>query len=199
LAINGPSSAAFSFCADIPFTYKTWAKYETAALFANRSGKHQTTVFHVWPLICDTRLLARVLSMCRMTWSVSITHTELVSTCYMGYSSITKDGREAFCMTPKTAQCVVKALVAARLPHLAEKADVLAFLPAAEAQFADLTRQLWGSGLPLSLICSLAARHLGGNKQMLMYAKEELMGNLNPPRQALAQAALAVALRRTRA
>jgi hypothetical protein len=83
-------------------------------------------------------------------------------------------------------------MIAARLPHLVEGAEVSAFVPTAEAQFADLGFQIFGAELPLSLVCGLCALHSGDQNQALMYAKAELTGNLNPLKQTLAHLALAV-------
>jgi len=136
-------------------------------------------------------LLQRALSVCRVTWDVSETHPEFASVCHFHYS-IEKDGCEVFNQAPQTAKCLAKGLIAARLPHLVEQAEVPAFLSTAEAQFADLISQ-FTTGLPLSLICSLCARYLADNKQASMFAKEELTRNLNPLKQALAHMAVGVA------
>jgi hypothetical protein len=93
----------------------------------------------------------------------------------------------------KTAQCIAKALIATRLPHLCDAAEVSAFLPTAEVQFSDLGFQAFSCSLSLRLICSLCARNLGAKHQASTYAKAELMGNLNPLKQTLAQMALAAA------
>lgn len=130
--------------------------------------------------------------MCRMTWDLSETQSELVSMCYQPYS-IEKDGHQSFYNIPKTAWCFVKALIAARLPHLVEETEVLALLSAAELQFADLSFQTHFTGLPLALGCSLCARHLGDRDQASVYAKEELLRNLSPVKQNLAHMTLAVA------
>jgi hypothetical protein len=67
----------------------------------------------------------------------------------------------------------------------------LRFYQKQKHRFADLVFQNLGSGLPLSLVCSLCAQHLGDKKQALWYAKVELMNSLNPLKQTLAQIALA--------
>jgi hypothetical protein len=189
--MNPPASAAFAFLADIPFANEIWSKWEPAAAFAAESGDFMYTIFKVWPLIYDTQLLERALSLWHVTWDVSETQPELISMC-VGKYSIEKDSRRVFSNTPKTAQCYAKGLIATRLPHLVEGAEVSALLPAAEEQFDDLRFQLAGCGLPLSLVCSLCARHLGDRHQASVYARGELIGNLNPLKQTHAQMALAV-------
>jgi hypothetical protein len=149
------------------------------------------TIFHVWPLIYDTQLLERALSLWHMTWDVSETQPELISMC-VGKYSIEKDSRRVFYNTPTTAECSAQGLIATRLPHLVEGAEVPALLPAAEEQFGDLVFQTLGCGLPLSLVCSLCARHLGDRHQASVYARGELIGNLNPLKQTFAHMALAV-------
>lgn len=162
--------------ADIPLTNEIHQKWEPAAKSAASIGRFSFTVFHVWPHIFDTGLLERDLSMYCVIWDVSATQTEVVSTCKGHYRS-KKHGREVFYHAPKTAACFAKALIAARLPHIVEEGEVSAFLPAAEAQFADLTFLAMSTGLPLSLVCSLIVRHLGDKHHAAMYAKSELMGN----------------------
>ena len=189
--LNQPASAAFTFLADIPFANEIWSKWEPAASFAAESGDFTYTIFNVWPLIYDTQLLERALSLCRVSWDVSETQPELISMCFGKYS-IERDGRRVFYNTPKTAKCYAKGLIATRLPHLVEGAEVAALLPAAEEQFGDLIFQIGGCGLPLSLVCSLCARHLGDRQQASVYARGELIGNLNPLKQTHAQMALAV-------
>ena len=69
----------------------------------------------------------------------------------MSYSySTEKDGRKLFSYARKTAQCIAKALIATRLPHLVEEAEMAAFLPTAVAQFPDLCFQIFHCALPLS-------------------------------------------------
>jgi hypothetical protein len=191
VGLNPSSHAAFTFVADMQLTNDIWKKWEPAALFAANSGNFQYTIFAVWPIICDTRLLQRTLLMSRVTWAVAETQPELISAC-IGKYSIKKDGHEAFYNEPETAQCFAKGLIAARLPHLVEEAELLAFLPAAQAQFADLAPLSWGTGLPLSLVCSLCAQNLEDKKQASTYAKAALV-NLYPPKQTLAYMALGVA------
>ena len=99
----------------------------------------------------------------------------------------------SFSCARKIAQCVAKALIAARLPHLVEEAEVSAFLPTAEVHFSDLCFQSCFSGLSLSLLCSLCARNLGAKQHASTYAEAELTINLNPLKQILAQMALAAA------
>jgi hypothetical protein len=190
VGFNQPASTAFTFLADIPFANEIWSKWEPAASFAAESGDFAYTFFHVWPLIYDTQLLERALSLWHVTWDVSETQPELISGA--GKYSIEKDGRRVFYNTPKTAKCYAKGLIATRLPHLVEGAEVAASLPAAEEQFGDLTFQITGCGLPLSLVCSLCAWHLGDKYQAPVYARGELIGNLNPLKQTQAQMALAV-------
>jgi hypothetical protein len=92
-------------------------KWETAAIFETARGELPVyNIFHCWPLIHDTRLLERVLSLYHVTWNVPETHSGLVSMCHGKYN-IEKDGRKAFYNAPKTAQCFAKGLIAARLPH----------------------------------------------------------------------------------
>jgi hypothetical protein len=188
---NYPAHTAFTFVADISLTNESWDRWEPAMQFAADNGDFHQTTFSAWPLIYDARLLKRALSVCRVTWDVSETHPEFASVCHLHYS-IEKDGRGVFQQAPKTAKCLAKGLIAARLPHLVEQAEVPTFLSAAEAQFADLVSRFY-TGLPLSLICSLCARHLGDNTQASMYAKTELTRNLNPLKQALAHMAVGVA------
>ena len=192
VGVHHSAQTAFTYIADIPLTDDSWAKWGPAALFAANNGNFQFTIFYSWSLIYDTRLLQRALSMTRVTWDVPETHPEFASVCFFNYS-IEKDGRAAFSQAPKTAQCVAKSLIAARLPHLVEQSEVSAFLPTAEAQFADLVSQKYGTGLPLSLICSLCARQLGSNKHASVYANAELARSLNPLRQTLARMAVGVA------
>jgi hypothetical protein len=189
--VNSPASTAFTFLADIPFANEIWSKWEPAASFAAESGDFAFTIFHVWPGIYDIQLLERALSLWHVTWGVSETQPELISTCYGKYS-IEKDGRRVFCNTPKTAKCYAKGLIATRLPHLVEGAEVSALLPAAEEQFSDVWFQIAGCDLPLSLVCSLCARHLGDRHQASVYARGELIDNLNPLKQTFAHMALAV-------
>lgn len=190
VGVNCPLSTAFACVADIPLANEIIKKWEPALEYAAKRKNFQYTVFFVWPLIHDSQLLERVLTISGVAWDVSETHPVAVSTC-SGQYSIQKDGLEAFFHNIKTAQCLVKGLIAARLPHLTEGAEVSNFLLPAEAQFADLTFQYGGSGLPLSLVCSLVAQHFGDKKQASKYAKTELMGNLNPLRQTLAQMVMA--------
>jgi hypothetical protein len=189
--LNQPASTAFTFLADIPFANEIWSKWEPAAAFAAESGDFMFTIFHVWPGIYDIQLLERALSLWHVTWDVSDTQPELISMCFGKYS-IEKGGRRVFYNTPKTAKCYAKGLIATRLPHLVEGAEVAASLPAAEEHFDDLMFQIMGCGLPLSLVCSLCARHLGDKHQASVYARGELLGNLNPLKQTFAQMALAV-------
>jgi hypothetical protein len=155
-------------------------------------GHFQYTVTEVWPLIYDPRLLERALSMYRVTWDVPETHAELVSNCTGTWRRI-HDGREFFYNTPKTAQCIAKGLIAARLPHLVEQAEVPGLLLTAEARFRDNLFQKGSSGLPLSLVCGVCALLLGDKSQALMHAKSELVGNFNPLQQTRARMAVAVA------
>jgi hypothetical protein len=192
VGVNQTLIVALTIIADIPFTNEIWAKWVPAALNAAKNRNFAFGVFFVWPLIHDTQLLQRTLSMCNVTWDVSETHPELILMCVSNYS-LEKDGRRACYHAPKTAQCYAKALIAARLPHLVEGAEVPALFPIAEAQFHDVVFQVNGAGLPLGLLCSLCAGHLGDNHQALVYAKEELIRNLNPLKQILAQMALAAA------
>ena len=188
VAENSPASAAFTFVADIQLTNEVWVKWEAAVLFATVNCNSVDPF--IWPLIYDSRLLERVLSIRQVAWNVPETTTSFHVPFFY---SAEKDGRRVFSFTRKTAQCIAKALIATRLPHLAEAAEVAAFLPTAEAQFPDLCFQTVYCALPLSLICSLCARSLGAKHQASAYAKAELMGNLNPLKQTLAQMALAAA------
>jgi hypothetical protein len=133
--------------------------------------------------------------MYRVTWDVSETHTELVSSCAgTNWRRRCEDGREVFYHTPKTVQCYAKGLIAARLPHLVEQAEVPGLLLTAEAQLRDNTFQIGVSvGLPLSLVCGVCALHLRDKNQALVHAKSDLMGNLNPLKQTPARMAVAVA------
>jgi hypothetical protein len=194
VAANPAVNTAYTFVADVQLVDEIWAKWESAALFEIGSG-NLNMYYHInnnWPLIHDNLLFARTLAMYHVTWDVTDTQTELITRCAGNYT-IEKDGREVFFLAPKTAQCLAKSLLAARLPHLVEEAEVATFLPTAEAQFVDLVFQVFGTGAPLSLVCSLIARHLRDKRQASMYAKAELIGNLNPLKQTLAQMALAVA------
>jgi hypothetical protein len=189
--LNSPANTAFTFLADIPFANEIWFKWEPAASFAAESGDFAFTIFHVWPLIYNTQLLERALSLWHVTWDLSETQPELISMC-LGKYSMQQDGRRVFYNTPNTAKCYAKGLIATRLPHLVEGAEVAVSLPAAEEQFRDLAFQILGCGLPLSLISSLCARHLGDRHHALVYARGELIGNLNPLMQTHAQMVLAV-------
>jgi hypothetical protein len=191
VGLNPAVNMAFTYIADIPLVDEIFRKWEPALAFAAKKGHFRYTVFCVWPVIHDSRLLERVLSMSDVAWDVPENHATLVSTC-TGKYSIHKDGRDIFYHNIKTAQCLVKGLIATRLPHLVEGAELSDFLLTAEAQFGDLMFQICGStGLPLSLLCSLVAQHLGDKKLASKYAKVELIGNLNPLKQTLAQLALA--------
>jgi hypothetical protein len=162
--------------------------WEAAVLFA--TANCNSVDLFLWPLIYDSRLLERILTIRQVAWDVPETNTSF----HVSYSYSTEnDGRNVFSCARKTAQCIATALIATRLPHLAEKAEVSAFLPTAVAQFSDLCFQHLFSALPLSLLCSLCARNLGAKHQASAYAKAELTGNLNPLKQALAKMALAAA------
>ena len=198
MGANCPANVARTFVADIHLLNSIWTKWEAAALFAVEHGHIHMTWANVWPIIDDARLLERALSMYRVTWDVSETQSEIASMTVFPTSYYDeKDGREMFSNRPKTAKCFTKALIAARLPHLVQQAEVSAFLPTAEAQFADwYFTTTSGTGPTLSLVCSLCANHVVGDEsksQALMNAKTELMGNLNPIKQTLAHMSLAVA------
>jgi hypothetical protein len=186
---NNPASAAFTFVADMQLTNEVWVKWEAAVLFAT-ANCNSVNLF-LWPLIYDSRLLERVLSIRQVAWDVPETNPSFHT--FSTYCIEKKDGRKVFSQACKTAQCIAKALIATRLPHLAEAAEVAAFLPTAVAQFPDLGFQFASCASPLSLICSLCARSLGAKHQASTYAKAELTGNLNPLKQTLAQMALAAA------
>jgi hypothetical protein len=186
VGINFPVNASFT-CADIPLTNDIWLHWETAALFAVELGDSEGV--EAWPLIYDVRFLERALSMCHVNWDVS--EAELASMCFGSYR-LEKDGREVFYNTPKSAQCITKSLIAARLPHLVEKAEVHVLLAMAEVQFADLWFESGTTGVSLSVICSVITQHLGDKHHALMYAKTELTSNLNPLKQTHAQMALGV-------
>ena len=196
VGINCPANIARTFVANIHLLNSIWTKWEAAALFAVEHGHIHFTWANVWPIIDDARLLERALSMYRVTWDVSETQSEIASMTALFSYYDEKDGREVFSNRPKTAKCFTRALIAACLPHLVQKAEVSAFLPTAEAQFADwFFTTASGTGPSLSLVCSLCANHVVGDKsknQALMYAKTELMGNLNPIKQTLAHMSLAV-------
>jgi hypothetical protein len=182
---------AISYVADIPLASEIWQNWESAALFASAKGNFlQGSIIHVWPLIDDAGLLDRTLSMCRINWNAS--ETQLVSMLFNNYS-LEKDGVSVFHCAPKTVQCLVKCLIAGRLPHLVEQPELSAFLPAAEAQFDDLVFKIFGTGFSLRVVCSSIAKHLGDRQQALIYAKTEVISNFNPLKHILAQTALAVA------
>jgi hypothetical protein len=190
VGFNNSANVSFAYVANVTLTDNVWTKWEAAAIFSINHS--HIRFFHWnWLLIHDTRLLERALSMCHVTWNVSETQSEVIGMCGGAYT-LQKNGHEAFYNTPKAAQYLAQGLLAAQLPHLVEEAEVPGLLPAAEAQFDDVIFQLYGTGVPLSLVCSLIARHLGDRSQALMYAKAELMSNLNPLKQTLAQMALAV-------
>jgi hypothetical protein len=184
--VNSAANAAFTYIADIPLTTEIWIKWESALLFASING--QCSGIRALELIYDHRLLGRVLSICGISWSASETHPAFQNS---RRYSVGKGGYQAFYNAPKTLQYVARSVVAARLPHLVEEAEVYDFLATAEAQFADLSFQMLTAELPLSLVCSLCAWHLGDRKQALVYAKAELLRNLNPLKKTLAQMALA--------
>lgn len=181
---NLPVNTSFTNAADMQLTNETWRKWESALLFASTSLHSVDPV--IWPLIHDPQLLERALSIRRVTWDVS----EESSSFHVAFRfSI---GR-VFCYARKTVKCIAKGLIAARLPHRVEEAEVDAFLPTTAAQFSDVCFQIWNSALPLSLVCSLCARHLEKKEQATTYAKAELTGNLNPLKLAMAHMALGVA------
>jgi hypothetical protein len=192
VVFNLAGGVAFTFIADIRLFDEAWLIWESAASFAaNSNNTRALAVFNVWPLIQDARLLQRALSIWRVAWGAPATLAEMTAMS-AGEYSMEKNRHQVFCYQPKTAQCLVSGLIAARLPHLVEKSEVVAFLPTAEAQFRDLVFQIFSTGLPLSLVCSLVARHLGEKHQAAMHAKAEL-SNLNPLKQAHAHIALASA------
>jgi hypothetical protein len=131
--------------------------------------------------------------MCRVSWNESETHTEWGALC-LGNYNMERDGRELYYQSPKTAKCVVKALVAARLPHLVEEAEVLDFLPTAEAQFDDLIFNGFGVFEVLSLLCSLCAQQTDDTELASVYAKIALK-TVHPLKQTQAHVALATTQR----
>ena len=70
---NNPASAAFTFVADMQLTNEVWVKWEAAALFA--TANCNSVEPFIWPLIYDSRLLERILSICQVAWDVSETNT----------------------------------------------------------------------------------------------------------------------------
>jgi hypothetical protein len=208
IGVNTSSTVAGLYVADLPMSNAAWSKWEGrtirifilqltcvylgAALVATKKGNFQYMAYYVLTRIYDTRsasLLARALAMCSVTWDVSEVQAEALST---GHWSLEMEERVAFFQAPETTRAVLKAVVAAYLPHSVEKTELVAFLPIAEAQFADLNFK-YASGKLLSLLCSSCAQLLGDTQRATMYAAAEL-GNFSPFRQLEASSALAVSL-----
>jgi hypothetical protein len=188
VGLNCPGCAASIYAADIQLVDAIWLKWEEAALFSSNLGHCTYTIFTIFPHIHDTQLLQRALSMYHINWEVSETHAELNTMCTDTWDATP----ELFYSTVKTARCFAKAVIASRLPHLVEEAEVSAFLPTAEPQFRDLFFQEVGASTTLSLLGCLCAQHTGDEKAAVRYSKAELDINVNPFRHTQAHMALGV-------
>lgn len=95
IGYNNPAAAASTYAADILLVDKAWLKWESAALFSSERQHFGSFSFAcAWPMISDTSLLERALSMCQISWDISETQAELTSMCSCYSYSVEKDGRE---------------------------------------------------------------------------------------------------------
>ena len=101
----------------------------------------------------------------------------------------------AFWQLPAALVVFMKALVARRLPHTVNKAEVQEFFSntATRRQLADLALVLWDLTEPPTVICSMCLQHVGDTELAAVYTKVELtQDNPNPVKRFHANHRLAI-------
>ena len=188
LGTGATLAVAGTIVADMQLTNAVLAKTDEAALFASGVRPFGLAITHILPHLYDLPMVTRLLTACHLSWNVDSANPELAQLCFGTWRT-----EKQLYNVPETVAAMAKVIIAVRLPHRVQAAEVSAFLDTPEAHIHDSIQQIMAMGPTLSLLCSLCARHLSDGMLAERFAQSELSLNLNPVKQQQSLMSLALA------